>query len=538
MFECLPWKIAFFKTMKTTALDFALSILFFFAVLCIALAQLTDGHNFMGGDFAQYIAEGIALANGTLEEQIAANTWMMQNSYRPLAPYHYPWGMALLLAPLVAFFGVNFVAFKFVGIICYALFAAVFYHFCAKELPRIAALVAAILFVFNPFLTFYASWHVLSDLPFLFFAFSSILMISQFFDLKNPPKNLYCYAIFCGAFVAFASLIRSNGIVILFTLFAVHIFLIIRFFINKIFSKNFKEKRFFKILNFLFADFKHLKIAGNIFQHLLIYIVFLIIYFSVDFLLPKSEGSVHLHRLADELTLGTLLHHLDYYILKATLFLGTENSGILMLFLLCTPLFGAGIAKKVAENPKHIFLVLALFSQFLLVVFWPPIDGFRFVIILLPFLVFYTAAGIVLFCKQKRKYGAFVLIPIVFLALNFLGVTYVNLKIYWPVPNNETAHSITSKTARELWHFIQQNTPQNAIILSYNPRTVYLTTRRLGFASTNTYDIRHADFVLTTHLDNIDMMRSDTAEFHNQTKKIFGNENFQLYQVLKPENPR
>ena len=523
--------------MKKTALDFALAVLFFIVVVCLCLAQLADGHAFMGGDFAQYIAEGVALANGNLPEQIAANTWMMQNSYRPLAPYHYPWGMALLLAPLAAVFGFNLVAFKFVGIFCYALFVAIFFYFCAKELPRIAALVATILFAFNPFLTFYASSFVLSDLPFLLFAFLSILMISKFFDGKNPPKNLYIHAIFCGMLIACASLIRSNGIVILLTLFAVQVFLIARFFINKI-PQHFKEKRFFKTLHFIFSDFQPLKIAGGILPQVLIYIIFSIIYFGVDFALPKSEGSVHLHRLAEELTFDSFLHHLDYYILNATRFLGTENSGILMLFLLCAPLFGIGIIKKVAENPKHIFLVISLLAQFLLIIIWPALDGIRFTFIWLPFLVFYTAAGIADFCAKKRKYGAFVLIPIVFLALTFAGFTYVNLKINWPPRNDEGSHSITSKNAQELWHFIQKNTPPNAIILSYNPRTVYLISKRLGFASVNVYDIQRADFVLTTHLDNIDMMRSDTAEFHRQTERIFGNGDFALYKVLKSENPR
>ena len=73
-------------------------------------------------DDTAYLAQGIALANGTTAQYIADNTLMMTKSDWLIGPYAYPWGFPALLAPLYKIFGFNIVAFKSVGIICYGLF--------------------------------------------------------------------------------------------------------------------------------------------------------------------------------------------------------------------------------------------------------------------------------------------------------------------------------------------------------------------------------------------------------------------------------
>ena len=74
------------------------------------LGVIDDNHNW-GGDFALYIEQARALVEGTTKALWEENRWAMTPipDYGPdLAPIGFP----LLLAPVYAVFGLNFIAFK------------------------------------------------------------------------------------------------------------------------------------------------------------------------------------------------------------------------------------------------------------------------------------------------------------------------------------------------------------------------------------------------------------------------------------------
>lgn len=142
--------------------------------------MLYDGHNF-GGDFSQYIAQAISIAEGSVETQIQNNSFIIESSQTTLGPKIYPWGLPLLLAPVYELFGFNLIAFKVVGIVSYGIFVAVFYCFCVRFLTRTYALGASLLFALNPMFLNFAANQIMTDIPFLLCNFLAIICLMQLF---------------------------------------------------------------------------------------------------------------------------------------------------------------------------------------------------------------------------------------------------------------------------------------------------------------------------------------------------------------------
>lgn len=248
--------------------DYALALILSLITLILCVGQVNYGHHW-GGDFSQYIAEGISIATGTMHEQVANNTIMMDKTDGQYGPYATPWGFSLLLAPLYAIFGFNLLAFKVAGILCYVIFVGIFYIFCARRLPHIYALCASLLFALNPNLINSASNAIMSDIPFLCFSFVAIMALGVLFGDKISKHTFapYIFAILGGASMAYASAIRTNGLVILCALLCVHFALLVKYFMPRIFE------RIAYLQKFAFIDSPY-----RIFLHILPYLAFVAVY--------------------------------------------------------------------------------------------------------------------------------------------------------------------------------------------------------------------------------------------------------------------
>ena len=131
----------------------AIALILATITLILCALKVNDGQYIMG-DGAGYIAQAIALAQGTTAQYISENTLMMTKCDWVFGPSAYPWGYPALLATMYKIFGFNLIAFKAVNILCYAIFVGIFYVFCANRLPKIYAIFSALLFALNPALTF------------------------------------------------------------------------------------------------------------------------------------------------------------------------------------------------------------------------------------------------------------------------------------------------------------------------------------------------------------------------------------------------
>ncbi|MBP5465494.1 MAG: hypothetical protein J6Y13_10025, partial [Treponema sp.] len=160
-----------------------ITLCFFILTLILAFMNITDGHDW-GDDFAEYIQQGITIANGTYAAEYLGRSIFVVT----------PHGFPLLIAAVYKLFGFNLLAFKMINVVMYAVFVSVLFYFCDKKCARITALAVAFLFACSPCL-FLLVDCILSDtvaLAFTFIALACMVFLFDAADSRVPDESESC----------------------------------------------------------------------------------------------------------------------------------------------------------------------------------------------------------------------------------------------------------------------------------------------------------------------------------------------------------
>ncbi len=196
-----------------------IALLLVVAWLCKVFYQ--PGHDW-GDDFALYIHQAKALVNGNVGEVVATNRYAVDNSgWSSFSPVVYPWGFPILLAPVVAIWGVSYAKLKLVVI---ATFLG--YLFCLYRLilRRAGALPAALIVALLGSSVSYIGWtgSVLSDYPFMCFAALTLVWIDRCRDRNLFEGNGIRDLVILGFLAAYSMNIRREGLALLAAMVAMH----------------------------------------------------------------------------------------------------------------------------------------------------------------------------------------------------------------------------------------------------------------------------------------------------------------------------
>lgn len=520
--------------------------------MILSMLMLYDGH-YWGGDFAQYIAQAIALADDNLASWSANQAYIVDNS--PLkfiiSPYIYPWGTSLLLAPIYKIFGFNLIAFKMLSVLCYGIFIVMFYRFCKRFLEVRFCVIATLLFALNPLFLRFCN-NIGSDILFLLFSFISVIFLARLFENMQSKVNLAqngggqndCdslkftqlrFALFGGIFALFAYITRTNGLVIIFALFVMQIVLICGL-----------DRRFAR---FLGAN-ANLKVANlnlcKILAHILPYIIFICGALTVNYALGAG-GSGHLSVLS-QISLKNIAINVGYYICALSDFFALPNPFFALysdfayayaipnplnfaLFLATILLIYRGLRISFSKNPiATAFITLFMLGFMALLILWPPRQGIRFTFAIIPFLVFFGVLGL----SKAKNLTQFVAIAlIVAFIIKDIAIISDNIANDFKSPN--TAGEAYSNEAKDIYHFIANHTPKDAKIIFFKPRVLYLNTNRLAFHATTLEHFKKADFALDVRWEWI-----ETQMIHNLIVKlkaqdalnvVYKNKFFVLYKI-------
>src|SRR5512139_2569802 len=118
--------------MKNIERNLLLLVLLASAILSFSI--LTRGHLWWD-DFASYVMQAQSLLDGSPRAFIEHNRFTIQNSSYPPGPVAYPWGFPMLLAPVLAIFGLKVLALKLVNTAFYVVFLTAFYILARLRLP-------------------------------------------------------------------------------------------------------------------------------------------------------------------------------------------------------------------------------------------------------------------------------------------------------------------------------------------------------------------------------------------------------------------
>lgn len=417
------------------------------ALLCLPLLfiNIKDSHDW-GDDFAQYIAQAKNIAEG--EPQ--AETGFISNDDVFIGPPAYPAGFPLMLAPVYSLCGNSIQAFTtFISVLLF-LFCIAAFHFLRKHFSAFTAVILVLLIAHNPWTWSYKT-EVTSDIPFSF-----LLLVCVIAYLYAPRRIVY--AALTG--LAGGLLVSTRSIGIVFPL-AILIDVLLNWWRGRREGKTRLEKN-------------ELVWAGVMLA--LIAVSYVMISY-VLFPLPTGDA-IQYPKIIDLDNFWTVIgRNLKYnaevmqaffapYSPSWNFFSGLVTSSVLVFLVL-------GIISQYLQKIRFIDLVFLLYVA--VIAIYPFGDaGFRFVLPVFPFILFYIAEGIKLvplLAGVNRRVLAIVLGGIV--ALHYVPAC---IQIY------ETQDNLLPGpqqfTSEEAFGYIRESTPQDAIIAFAKPRALALYAER------------------------------------------------------------
>ncbi len=486
-----------------------LPLVFILLSTLLAFSILSRDHDW-GDDWASYVMQAVAITKGETHEFIQRNAFTMRQSTHFIGPDAYPWGFPALLAPFTLACGpLNVFCLKFINLIFWSLFLWVFYALLARRLPPLEAALVLAVFAFSPVLLKFQD-QILSDIAFLLFSALGLLLIENTIlrdgdVLGSPRKNIWL-----GLALFFAFFVRTNGILLVPTLFLTQAFL------------------YLKTRPHLSLDWRRILSIG-----LIPYYIFGLLTLALLAVFPAGEGS-HIERLAVISATSLLKNTETYFALPAQFFDSLPQPAILYGFLL--PFFLGGAILNYKRDP-HL-LIYFILSNALFVV-WPEQQGIRFIFPILPLLVYFayqgmTATSFALTEKYQRlglwlTRGFWLVIIAVFAWTSFTFARDNLAQGRGPYGNVFDPISI------EMFEFVKSNTPADSVIAFYKPRALRLFTDRDSLLIDSCDALGKADYVLLRKsrgaVDQVSPADVTTCNPSVLLIEVFDNEKFVVYQI-------
>jgi len=483
----------------------------------LSLGHLTAGHNW-GGDFAQYIMQAQSIVDGTVDSFLESNRWMIEtsDSNRPIGPVAYPWGLSLLLAPLYALLGVNLTAFKLVGVVSFSLFVWVYGGYVRRYHSTWTVLLLVAIFAVNPALHKFLN-QIASDIPFMLVSMVCVLLVTG--RGGEPSKALSIgQGVLMGLMIGIASLLRTNGILLIIPLAAC------QFGAWLVSNRNGPGIR---------AGFRSLLT----FTHAAPWLVFGMVYLGSANLLPEG-GSSHTGHM-EFVNLMTIWNNIVYYI-KLPLAFYEGVPGRFVICLLTYPLLLIGLFARLRTDYPVILYFFATLGVYII---WPDaMQGLRFLFPLLPIYLSLCVTGfdaIVGFLppamgKMTNRLGiGWLLYVALFMGISSSGAAWRNLQNERMAPEGPYTDA-----AIAMFSEVNRLTKANDHLVFFKPRVMHFMTGRrsttqrdLSRVPPGAYVVLYRDEYGLTWPMGDDALRD--AVTRGRARHVYQEERFAIYQ-LKP----
>ena len=477
--------------------------------LMIGMTNMGQG---WGDDFAAYILQAKSIVEANPEGFIKANSFTILQSYATIGPIAYPWGYPLLLAPVYLAFGANIFTLKLVAVFFYEAFIALLYWAYVRKNPSLWMWFYLGLFAFNPVMLM-AGNEILSDLPFLFFSTLAIVLIDRLYRLNEGQFSAqeWYLGFLIGLCIAIASLMRTNGLLLLLALVAAQLF------------------RFWQLpTQFKWA----LKIP--LLRTLMPYALFFILTYLAGRYFPQG-GESHLSELRGislSQTWGTLKYNLG---LLGGFFLPPWGFA---LYCLSIPLFILGVFIKARQHlPLFIYALLTL----ILYSIWPFRQGIRFLYPLLPLYFVFVVWGIIKVAETTKNWPNWKWTTAV-LYLGFFGINIQffvtsyflaigNISLQGPVLTGPF-----SLPAKEMYTFLKQETQASDVIVFRKPRAMRLMTDRSSLVLKDAKALKPGQYLVLDDEGESKVLLEALRKGAVTGEKIFQNTQFEVYRINRITN--
>ena len=396
----------------------------------VYLATIRPGQRW-GDDFAQYVHHARNIATGVAY----AETGYIYNPHNPsIGPRTYPPGFPLLLAPVVKVFGLDFRPMKVLVVVCFVGALLLMPRVFRRDLPTPYLIALILVMGLNPYFLDFKD-DVLSDIPFLCFTLLSLYAFQRAAEPDN--RRRLAFAVLAGVATYASVATRVLGVVL--------------------------------IPCFLLHDLVRTR---RVSQMTAVTCGVAIVLAGVQYAVGPRDASYF-----DQLSLsaGTVAHNAVAYLraLSDIWTNGYSELGRKALFVVTAgfAVYGYARALRLGATVIEIFPWLYIVP----VLLWPANQVTRFLIPLIPFYLYYCMLGIRGLNAPLQVRNRVIVLLAVVVALLY-GAKYSTMR-FGPL-----AEGVATAESVELFEFVKQATPPEAIFVFSKPRALALFTDRRASA--------------------------------------------------------
>lgn len=481
----------------------------------IAVGYIYDGHDW-GGDFSQYVSQAIALVEGTVDVEIEHMQFVLENSIPGMCPSVYPWGLPLILSVIYRFIGFNIIAFRFIGVLSLGVFVFFIFKFLQKRFAtKDVVLMLSLIISCKHYME--ASTSILTDIPCA--AFSMIGIYTLYELIICEDKKQYFWSIIFGICSIGAYILRSSGIVLILLFLCIHVLLLFSKVIP--FIKRQVEK----------TDIKRIIIPA----HLIPYVFFIAGKIAIETILPCAEND-YLAFIEGMPVTYPLTNMLFYFkVLRDFFDVGNYLAVICGIVFLVMIIIG-----MIVKFHKEVISVVYILGTMAMLYIFPYVSGIRYILGIYPLLLMFACYGaewiFIKIQKISNKNGSETLMNILrYCILCISGFMMIfSLRMIYKIHTEPHIDSAYTQEAMEAYTFIKENTDEEAVIMFFKPRVLWLNAQRYSY---NTYDdvndLEKADYVFFFVKDNFTNLREYVDTHSEEYELMFDNVNFQIYKHNK-----
>jgi Dolichyl-phosphate-mannose-protein mannosyltransferase len=439
------------------------------ATACLLIQR--EGHDW-GDDFALYVNQAQALADGNPGEVVADNRFTLANSsWNTLSPEVYPWGWPLLMSPLVAIFGLDFTVIKWLATLCFAVFLLTFYRLVERRAGRLPGLAAAALVGFGvPYVG--STDTVLSEMPYLAFVGASLLLLDRSRLSRAVARTLRSQVVL-GLMVAGAISIRREGLALVVALVVAQL----------------SDAR---VARHQGATVSPESVAGSVTARLpwawaIPYAVIVGVMGTIQVLLPGGFGQRYpgagLGQIATNVSWyrGPLAEHLgvrDPGTAESSL-LGSQALAVVAMSAFLT-LVMLGIVWRLGRHFALDAPIAAFLAGTCLIIGVLPFHEGRYLFSIVPFLVYFAAQALpAIYGTRRGSHAASVASAVVIGAFAFAALTDTRLRISQTfAADHATVWGPESTASQEMFAEVRSRTGDDDVIAFQRARAMTLYTDR------------------------------------------------------------
>ncbi len=397
------------------------------------LLTIREGHDW-GDDFSQYIQHAVNLAHGA---SYTESRYLYNPDNPSIGPRQYPPGFPLALAPVVRAFGLDLQPMKAEEVLFFAAALLLIHRLIQPLMPPAASAAVVLAVGLNPYFWDFKD-QILSDLPFLFFFFATLLCWTRAHGIEGSTRRRHVLSILCGVAMYASYATRVIGIVL--------------------------------VPSLVISDFiKHRWLTKDT---LLAIGTFTILAALQYFLLTRDTSYMDLLTISSSVIVVNARSYAGW--LAEIWANGYAQLPQKLLFLATVALALIGYVSLWRQSRMTLFVVAPLLYLMVIVV-WPLAQDTRFLIPVIPIFIACTVLGALSIDSAiARHWRASHLVVSVLFVL--VGVTYVAR--YSTLPFGRVQGGIGKPESVQLFDFVRTSTRRDDVIVFSRPRALSLFGER------------------------------------------------------------